>query len=48
MNKKHWNTIFLDGTIPDNEILKWIDQSYYLVLGKKHLRTNKKLWNILL
>jgi len=30
MNKKHWNTIFLDGSIPDNEIFSWIDHSYEL------------------
>jgi predicted DNA-binding protein (MmcQ/YjbR family) len=31
MNKKHWNTVLLDGTIPDKEILEWIDNSYDLV-----------------
>lgn len=36
MNKKHWNTILLDGSIPDKEIFKWIDHSYDLVrAGKK-------------
>jgi predicted DNA-binding protein (MmcQ/YjbR family) len=35
MNKKHWNTVMLDGTIPDKEILSWIDHSYNLVSGKK-------------
>ncbi len=34
MNKKHWNTINIDGSIPDNEILKWIDHSYDLVSFK--------------
>jgi predicted DNA-binding protein (MmcQ/YjbR family) len=28
MNKKHWNTVLLDGTIPDNEVFRWIDHSY--------------------
>lgn len=31
MNKKHWNTVYLNGTIPDREIKKWIDHSYDLV-----------------
>jgi predicted DNA-binding protein (MmcQ/YjbR family) len=31
MNKRHWNTVFLDGTIPDKEIISWIDHSYNLV-----------------
>jgi predicted DNA-binding protein (MmcQ/YjbR family) len=35
MNKKHWNTVMLDGTIPDKEIFSWIDNSYNLVSGKK-------------
>lgn len=32
LNKKHWNTLLLDGSIPDNEILWMIDHSYELVL----------------
>ena len=32
LNKKHWNTITLDGTIPESEILKMIDHSYQLVV----------------
>ena len=34
MNKKHWNTIYLDGTIPDKEVFAWIDHSYELITGK--------------
>ncbi len=33
MNKIHWNSVVFDGTIPDKEILKWIDQSYELILA---------------
>jgi predicted DNA-binding protein (MmcQ/YjbR family) len=32
MNKKHWNTIFLDGSIPDDEIFAMISDSYDLVV----------------
>lgn len=35
MNKKHWNTIFVDGSIPAKLIKEWIDRSYELVKGKK-------------
>jgi predicted DNA-binding protein (MmcQ/YjbR family) len=35
MNKKHWNTIILDGTIPTSLILELIDHSYNLVSNKK-------------
>ncbi len=31
MNKKHWNTVLIDGTIGDKEILTFIDDSYNLV-----------------
>jgi predicted DNA-binding protein (MmcQ/YjbR family) len=35
MNKKHWNTIYLDGSIPNKEIFSWIDHSYDLVSKNK-------------
>jgi predicted DNA-binding protein (MmcQ/YjbR family) len=35
MNKKHWNTIIADGTIPQKMIREFIDHSYALVTGKK-------------
>jgi predicted DNA-binding protein (MmcQ/YjbR family) len=34
MNKKHWNTIIIDGTVPDKEIFSWIDHSYDLVMKR--------------
>jgi predicted DNA-binding protein (MmcQ/YjbR family) len=41
MNKKHWNTIIIDGTISPREIFEMIDNSYALVVGtlKKSERT---------
>ncbi len=32
MNKEHWNTIRLDGSVPEEEILAWVDESYELVV----------------
>ena len=32
MSKRHWNTVIVDGTIPDNELRMLIDQSYDLVV----------------
>jgi predicted DNA-binding protein (MmcQ/YjbR family) len=32
MNKKHWNTIMIDGSLPDSLIYSWIDDSYHLVV----------------
>lgn len=34
LNKEHWNSIILDGTIPDQEIYMMIGESYDLT-GKK-------------
>lgn len=30
-NKKHWNTVTLDGSVPDGEIRAMVDHSYDLV-----------------
>ena len=35
MNKKHWNTVLLEGSIPDKEVFSWIDHSYDLITGRK-------------
>lgn len=32
MNKRHWNTVILDGTLPASEVQRMIDHSYGLVL----------------
>ena len=32
MNKKHWNTVTLDGSLPDGELLRLIHHSYALVV----------------
>ncbi len=37
MNKKHWNTVMLDGSVPDKEIFSWIDHSYNLIAGKRQI-----------
>ena len=34
MNKRHWNTVSTDGSIPDQTIYQWIDASYELVIDK--------------
>lgn len=44
MNKKHWNTIIIDGSIPTRKIYGWIDDSYNLVvagLKKSELKRHK-------
>jgi predicted DNA-binding protein (MmcQ/YjbR family) len=34
MNKKHWVTVLIDGSLPDKLIRAWIDESYQLVVAK--------------
>ncbi|MBN1340627.1 MAG: MmcQ/YjbR family DNA-binding protein [Bacteroidales bacterium] len=34
MNKKHWITVMMDGTVPVESLRKWIDDSYDLVVSK--------------
>lgn len=31
LNKEHWNTIIINGTIPDGEIKKMIEESYRII-----------------
>ncbi|MFN2304874.1 MAG: MmcQ/YjbR family DNA-binding protein [Anaerolineales bacterium] len=41
LNKKHWITVTLDGSIPDEEVALMIDESYKLVvqgMTKAHRR----------
>jgi predicted DNA-binding protein (MmcQ/YjbR family) len=33
MNKKHWITVLMDGSIPPKMLLKWTDESYDLVVS---------------
>ncbi len=43
MDKKHWNTIVIDGSIPANKIFEWVDKSYELVIRKLKKSLIKKL-----
>ncbi|MEI8007838.1 MAG: MmcQ/YjbR family DNA-binding protein [Bacteroidota bacterium] len=33
MNKTHWITVMIDGTIPDSLLRHWIDESYQLIIS---------------
>src|SRR4030095_5589196 len=35
MNKKHWNTIVVAGSVPIKQLTEWIDHSYELVAGTR-------------
>jgi predicted DNA-binding protein (MmcQ/YjbR family) len=32
LNKRHWNTIELDGSVEDGVLSEWIEDSYQLAL----------------
>jgi predicted DNA-binding protein (MmcQ/YjbR family) len=32
LSKKHWNSVLLDGSIPNKQLYEWIDISYNLVV----------------
>jgi predicted DNA-binding protein (MmcQ/YjbR family) len=32
LNKRHWNTVILDGSVHDDRVREWIDDSYDLVV----------------
>ena len=33
LSKRHWNTVAVDGSVPDGLVREWIDHSYDLVVG---------------
>ncbi|HNX43607.1 MAG TPA: MmcQ/YjbR family DNA-binding protein [Bacteroidales bacterium] len=41
MNKKYWNTVNINGSIGDELILEWIDDSYRLVVGSLPVKERK-------
>src|ERR1700686_5357900 len=43
MNKKHWNTIILNGQLTAKQIWEMIDESYALVVRSFPLKERKKL-----
>jgi len=43
MNKKHWNTIQLDGSLPDSQVREWINHSYELVVANLSKKEQENL-----
>ncbi len=33
MDKRHWNTVVLDGSVPDHLLVEWVEESYDLVVA---------------
>jgi len=43
MNKKHWNTVILDGTMKDEILTDMIDESYNLIVAKLTKKEKEEL-----
>lgn len=43
LNKRHWNTVTIDDTVPEDELLSWIDDSYDLVVASLPRQVRKML-----
>jgi predicted DNA-binding protein (MmcQ/YjbR family) len=43
MNKKHWNTIVVDGSASGQQLKEWIDHSYELVVKSLPKKTRDEL-----
>jgi predicted DNA-binding protein (MmcQ/YjbR family) len=43
MNKKYWNTVQLDGTVPEKLLKEWIIESYWLVVEGLTMKLKKEL-----
>ena len=46
MNKIHWNTIEIDGSIPDKQIYEFIDTSYNLIVQSLTKKKKEELENM--
>ena len=43
LNKRHWNTVDVDGALPDRLVLDMIEDSYDLVMAKLPKRVQSEL-----
>lgn len=42
LNKEHWSSIILNGTVPEGDVCRMIDESYDLVKPHKEKKHRKK------
>jgi predicted DNA-binding protein (MmcQ/YjbR family) len=43
LNKRHWNTVTLEGTVQDKHVLEWVDDSYDLVVDTLPRRVREEI-----
>lgn len=41
LNKEHWNSVILDETVPDRDVMRMIEESYGLTKPKKRTGNRK-------
>ena len=48
MNKIHWNTVIIDGSVSDKLMHEWIEHSYWLVVSQlpKKIRLKIEITNL--
>jgi predicted DNA-binding protein (MmcQ/YjbR family) len=43
MNKEHWNSVYLDGSVPDNVVRKMVDNSHALIFASLTKKAQKEI-----
>lgn len=43
MNKKHWNSVYLDGSVPDDIVQDMIDTSYSILFASLTKKVQKEI-----
>jgi len=43
MNKEHWNSLYLDGDVPDDVLKDMLGRSYSIVLGSLSQKVQKEI-----
>lgn len=46
MSKLHWNTVYIDGSVPASLIYEWIDHSYDLIFKKLPGKEQTRILNM--
>ena len=46
MNKKHWNSVYMDGSVSDGQILELVDHSYDLIVKSLSKKDQEILKNL--
>ena len=43
MSKQHWNTVVIDGSVPDKLVKEWIDESYNMIVASLPKRVREQM-----